>query len=172
MNALIVDYFGTIANPPKVDGLLGPLATKGGFGGIYDEGAKKALEMMIQGDKRVITAVRDTFYPDVARLFETAQRAGLDTGVYSRGHGPFIIKGLRLLGVKTKFVDPDEIGDKNEPGSYRNIREKGGYQTIIFATDSGTEARAAMDGGIDHVVLVYIGGPDYSILFDLIKGIP
>ncbi len=170
-NALIVDYFGTIADPRKVDRVLKPLATQDSFRGIYKEGAQKALEKILKGEKTVIEAVRNTFYHGVPELFQMAQMVGLDTQVYSAGHGQFIITGLGLLGVETGFLDPDEIGDKKQAKSYQTLREKTGYRQIIFATDSNAEVRAAVDGGIDHVVLVDSVNPDYLMLHDLIEGI-
>ncbi len=168
-NALIVDYYGTIADPQKVDEVLKPLATENSFRGIYNDGAQNVLKKMLEGAESVINAVRGTFYPEVAELFGAAQRAGLNANVYSNGHGKFIIEGLNLVGVKATFVDPDTVGSKNEAESYRNLRRNMGYESIIFATDSEIEVRAALVGGIDHVVLVDSLNPNYSKLYDLIK---
>ncbi|MBT4605124.1 hypothetical protein HOC01_05780 [archaeon] len=169
INALIVDYFGTIADPNRVDSILKPLATEDSFQGIYKDATQKTLDLIIAGDKEIIQAVRDTFYPGVTDLFDAAKLRGLDTQVYSSGHGPFIVESLKLIGVETKFIDPDIIGSKKEASSYQKLKKQMKYQKIIFTTDSNAEAKAALEGEINHVVLVDPSNPDYSKVHQLIE---
>ena len=169
MNVLIVDYFGTIADPKLVDVLLKAHATDESFDGIYVNGAQRVLERIIQGDQTIAEQTRATFYPDVRDLFEQAKKVGLATKVYSKGNGEFVLKGLELIGVETGFIDPRDVGDKKAPESYQNIRKKYGYDSMIFVTDSTAEARAASDANLEYVVLVNPEAIDYTKAFEAIK---
>lgn len=169
MNALIVDYFGTIADPKLVDYLLKPNATDESFDGIYINGAQRVLEKIVEGDGGLVEQTRNTFYGGVKGLFEQAKKAGLETKVYSNGNADFILKGLELIGVKTEFIDPAEVGSKKQADSYVNIKEKYSYDSMIFVTDSAAEAKAASDANVKYVVLVNPEAIDYSKVVQAIE---
>lgn len=166
---LVLDYFGTIADPEKVDALLKPLASQDDFQGIYIDGAQRVLEKIIAGDEELISLTRDSFYPYVCSLVKTAQQEGIDVIVYSNGHGKFITKGLELLGFTVGFIDPLVVGSKKEIASYLKIKKQHGYDKVIFLTDSQAEARAASDAALEFVILVHSTTADYTRVYEAIK---
>lgn len=166
---LILDYFGTIADPRKVDALLKPLASQDDFQGVYVDGAQRAFKKIIAGDEEVISLTKDSFYPGVRELIKTAHQEGIDVKVYSNGHGGFITKGLELLGVYIDFIDPLDVGSKKESYSYHEIKKRYCYDRGIFVTDSNAEARAASDASLEFVILVDPEHMDYTKVHDAIK---
>ncbi len=170
-DALVLDYYGTIADPAKTDALLKPYKTEDSFSGIYIEGAARVLSELKSPYTGIDEKVRETYKPGMERLVKKAKDAGMKVLVYSSGNSDWIKYSADMtlrerLSSDSYSIDavvtPDEVGSKKEALSYQKLKEQYNLGRTIYVTDDKKEARAASDAGYDRVHYIEKESKDYS----------
>lgn len=158
-NALILDFYGTIAHKERLDSLLASYVRKDE--NFYDAGGRAALEAINSGQADAIDRTKAVFFDGTKEVCDHAHKNGLDVKIYSNGYAPFIEKAAELIGVQAKCLDPKAVGDKKQSESYQTIKKQYGYEKMVFVSDSKAEIRAAADGGIERAIPFDPEKPDF-----------
>jgi enolase-phosphatase E1 len=111
-------------------------------------------------------------FPDVPEAFARWKQEGRGIAIYSSGS----VQAQKLLFAHTRYGDlrsslsdyfDTGVGPKREPESYTRIAKKLGTspEHILFATDIGEEAHAAVQAGLRTVILQRPGNVPVEVDF-------
>ncbi len=167
---LLVDFYKTAIDGKRWDNTLSKygdgLTTKDKE--FYEVAGENVYRELRKGSKDLEEEVKDGFFGGIDNLVQDAVRSDLEVLVYSSGNQKAIRKAFALKGLKVETVDPNKVGDKKQKDSYLNILQQysASKDTIVYATDSDKEVKAAVDAGFKYVIHTEPAKNIYKVYID------
>lgn len=126
----------------------------------------KTLQGLIWEDGYRDGSLKGEVFPDVKPAFARWSQSGLKLAIYSSGSvfAQRLLFGYSTEGDLTRYLSDyfdTAVGAKRDPESYRRIAGRLGLERdqLLFATDVVAEASAAMEAGMNVVLMDRPGNP-------------